>query len=559
MSLAPNNEQYIRDDDNFSKSNKESKIVDYNDEEEIIENESSISQNSNLDKNNIELESDSSSEIDDNKKEEAIEIEMEDNNEIDHVDKLNELLFCVQGIGCFKDPEKTIYEKGQFCEPSLRDIHRFLRKDDSENPECKYNILTWKVAEKDLLPLILTYENNEKIQQLCLVIFVDLTEPLPDILEDRPKYESLLTDLQYYLINSKLFNLLGTVLADSTNKLKESTLMREELKGIDNQLDSLSEEEKNKSLEIKKKIAEVEIKSQQKIELILVFIKQYLNIFNQDSMEKNIEYSIRLIHKLADMHVLEAIIFHSQKFESEFYKRLSVTILELVFYIIRPFSAEQIFNNILNLNKSQIQILREEEKQQKIKRQSLYSTRPNNFGTMIKVTRPLDNTSFIISNISEFNADPNKVMNEKINNVTNKRKRVKKTLKVKKMNPRIRDEILFINDIKISENTKFDKDSTDLISKLKIFCDSFLETSFTEIIRYVYLEIAKSSDKIEKYDAYHFIMLITFFLDYNRLNQHYLIKESKDNNNVLPKTKKDFIPTLIKECLNPGIMDMVYL
>jgi hypothetical protein len=136
--------------------------------------------------------------------------------------KISELLFCVQGIGKANSENSTIYDKGEFCEASLRDIHRFLRKDDPENPKCKYYLLNWKICENDIIPLMLNY-NNDKIQLLSLVILVDVTCSIPPLCDNRIYYISKLTELQEFIANSNLINNLSLILADSMPLLFSAT------------------------------------------------------------------------------------------------------------------------------------------------------------------------------------------------------------------------------------------------------------------------------------------------------------------------------------------------
>ena len=212
-----------------SDNNQDKHQIKYNEEEEVIsssEDEDNMVEKEAIESKDEESEKEESPAISENSKNEIDPVDfLDDDNDFQN-DKLNELLFCVQGIGEFKLNEKNektnIYEKAKFCEPSLRDIHRFLRKDDNENPICKYAILNWKVCESDIIPLLLANENNDKISLLCLVILVDLTEPLPDVVENRDKLTTMLFKLVQHLISSGVIELLGRGLSDATKNLSEA-------------------------------------------------------------------------------------------------------------------------------------------------------------------------------------------------------------------------------------------------------------------------------------------------------------------------------------------------
>lgn len=547
-----NNELIEEEEQSESNVNKK---VRYNENEEIISEDSISQDNQSLDNNEETSERPENQEEEDKEDENMIEIEDIIDNE-DDTDKMHELLFCVQCIGKFVDEKKTMYQKNEYCEPSLRDIHRFLRKEDDEDPKNKFCILKWKVIENDLIPLIINYENNEKIQQLGLVLLVDLTERLPELMENRLAYEILLSETHDVIINSKLLDRVAANLAESTAKLREATLMRTELKSCENE--NPTDEEKTKTNEIKKKIAEIENKSQQMIELVVVFIKQLLNIYHSDSILKNVENNIKLIRKLHNLKVLEAIIFHSQSFDSEFGKRLISSLLELVYFIIRIFSPKKIFDFIMNKdnNMTHLQKLREEEKQERLARKAQYSTRSNSFGTSIKVMRPLDNTAFLVSNVNQLMNNPHQVINEKMNKHANQRRRPRKNLlkNNKKVGNTIGEEITFINNLKIEENVHLDASHSDIVNAIKKFCDDFLKFSFNSFVKHFILQVTKlDGTTLEKYDVYHFINLITFFVDYHRLSQHLKLREAKTSS-----IKLDFDAECIKEALMPEILDYIY-
>lgn len=564
------------EEESESKSRKNLKVK-YNEEEEVtVENKSK--------NDNVVTDSDhekkSGNDSIYNSDEEIDKQDRDDDMLIDEdfaegaADKLSELLFCVQGIGFYSDDKKQIYEKGKYSEPSMRDIHRFLRKDDPENPECRYNLLSWKTAENDIIPLILNYENNEKIQQLGLVLLVDITESLPDIVEHRLELELMLTQLQEYIINSKLIELLSRSLADYTAKLREASIMRQELMLIERQEKSKSEEvnleETTKANEIKKKIAEVENKSETMIELIFVLLKQVMNIINSESISANVKNNIALLRKLSKLKIFDAIVFHSQAYESEFSKRLSSTILELLFFIIRPFTATQI-NDLVNdynqkdqtISKPQVQTLLqkliEEEKQQKIIRQSMLSTRSNKFGTSITINRPLDNTSFIVSNINMLTNHKEKFLSHKMNEFANQKKKPRRGMKLltkKTVVSKASEEVKLVNDIKIFENfsTSIDYTYGDMMISLKKFCEDFQKNCLNCLIKYFFKEI-KLNEKVEKYDYYHVVSIMTFFLDFNRINEYSVINKKKESDTTFSHV---FNSENIQECLAGEMIDYCY-
>ena len=207
--------------------NEGKKEVFYNEDEEIISKEESLSKHSKegiLDEaeeseNEGEDVSEESDEM--NPAKNVIGYDIEGNEDIGEllaqdeednikIDKLNQLLFCCQGIGKhIKDEKKEdIYIKNEYCIPSLKDIHKFLRTDSKETQVFKRAIISWNIVENDLIPCLLRYEEDEKLSQIILIILVDLTEELDDNVEGRKELETSLAKLVEIFIKEKLIQFL---------------------------------------------------------------------------------------------------------------------------------------------------------------------------------------------------------------------------------------------------------------------------------------------------------------------------------------------------------------
>ena len=98
----------------------------------------------------------------------------------------------------------------------------------------------------------------------------------------------------------------------------------------------------------------------------------------------------------------------------------------LIYNITRLFTPQSIIDNSIPPNKSgalvnknnkrELQKLLEREREENLQRKMLMSSRGNLFGTRIQVIRPIDNSSFIVSNISKLlNKNAKNYLNEKTN------------------------------------------------------------------------------------------------------------------------------------------------
>jgi hypothetical protein len=244
--------------------NEGKKEVFYNEEEEIISKEESLSKGSKPildeaeeDENEGEDESEDSEEINPAKNvigydidgnEDIGELLAQDEEDNTKIDKLNQLLFCCQGIGKHvKDANKNdIYVKNEYCLPSLKDIHKFLRTDSKETQVFKRAIIAWNIVENDLIPCLLSYEEDEKICQVILIILVDLTEELDDNVEGRKELEFSLAKLVEILIKENIIDLISRKLNSATEEFNRVKNLREKYLQIELEEQKKKKEEKEK-------------------------------------------------------------------------------------------------------------------------------------------------------------------------------------------------------------------------------------------------------------------------------------------------------------------------
>ena len=99
---------------------------------------------------------------------------------------------------------------------------------------------------------------------------------------------------------------------------------------------------------------------------------------------------------------------------------------------------------------SHLKLLREQELIDKERRHQNYSTRQSSFGSLYVVKRPMENSSYIVSNLKSINNDT------KLNTIKEqKAKPIKKIKHAKKQvfTAKVVEEIKLINDLMVKENT----------------------------------------------------------------------------------------------------------
>ena len=291
--------------------NEGKKEVFYNEDEEILSKEEEISKNNKAISDEAEesengAEEDSENSDDMNPAKNVIGYEIEGNEDIGEllaqdeedntkIDKLNQLLFCCQGIGKHVkiNKNKEIYEKNEYCIPSLKDIHKFLRTDSKETQVFKRAMINWNVVENDLIPCLLHYEEDDKISQIILIILVDLTEELDDNVEGRKELEYSLAKLVETLIRDNVIEFISRKLNSSTDEFNKVKILREKYKQMELEEQKRIKEEREKK-EKEKKEKEVQEKKEENNNDKDIIIneeekKEESNNINNEKKENEIE------------------------------------------------------------------------------------------------------------------------------------------------------------------------------------------------------------------------------------------------------------------------------
>ena len=376
--------------------NEGKKEVFYNEDEEILSKEESQSKNSKpiLDEaeeseNVGEEDSEESDEM--NPAKNVIGYDIEGNEDIGEllaqdeedntkIDKLNQLLFCCQGIGKHikNNKNEDVYEKNEYCIPSLKDIHKFLRTDSKETQVFKRAIISWNLVENDLIPCLLQYEDDEKISQIILIILVDITEELDDNVEGRKELEFSLAKLVEILIKEKVVEFISRKLNTATGQFDKVKTLREKYKQMEleeqkrlkeekekekkekeneikqeennnnkdiimndneekkeeknddnnnNENEKIEVEEESKTSSDKKldtteetkkillhQIAQMEYKSKNLIELLFVLLKQISSISNTSDLNDSSKLISLLLSKFTELHLYDAFLYYISTF-----------------------------------------------------------------------------------------------------------------------------------------------------------------------------------------------------------------------------------------------------
>eukprot|EP00826_Nyctotherus_ovalis_P040972 TRINITY_DN4080_c0_g1_i1.p1 TRINITY_DN4080_c0_g1~~TRINITY_DN4080_c0_g1_i1.p1 ORF type:complete len:337 (-),score=102.82 TRINITY_DN4080_c0_g1_i1:47-925(-) len=246
----------------------------------------------------------------------------EDYHNLPDNDLTEELLYCVQEVGALKEVEgKSVYVKGADCEASLKDIHRFIRRDS----RCTVRLALgkWEFLQKELLPLLLSQTKDKRLSFLILILLVDLTE-LPDP-NDRERdcrtKDQVLSCLQSYkhaFLSSAVLSVLMVHVAECLQKEGEARTERHN----------------------------------QMIELILILLKHLLKISEplqtiRAGNELHRDLQKRLIIAFKEANVLDSFVYLTQDMTSPISKKLGLDFLDIFYTIFKQCRAKVLVETCL--------------------------------------------------------------------------------------------------------------------------------------------------------------------------------------------------------------------
>ncbi|KAK6925919.1 Timeless, N-terminal [Dillenia turbinata] len=103
------------------------------------------------------------------------------------------------GLGIIEEDEegnRIGYEKDEFCSDNLKDLLRFLRRDDPQTREVFKQVCKWNTVGKDLIPIIEHCQNDRNLVLNALKVLVFLTMPIEPGSNDIPQQMEYLWDLK---------------------------------------------------------------------------------------------------------------------------------------------------------------------------------------------------------------------------------------------------------------------------------------------------------------------------------------------------------------------------
>nr|XP_016502517.1 PREDICTED: protein timeless homolog isoform X2 [Nicotiana tabacum] len=99
------------------------------------------------------------------------------------------------GLGIIEeddDANRIGYSKGEYCLDNLKDLLRFLRRDDPQTREVFKQVCKWNIVGKDLIPIIEYCQDDRNLLLNAVKVMVFLTMPIDPTSHDIPQQIELL-------------------------------------------------------------------------------------------------------------------------------------------------------------------------------------------------------------------------------------------------------------------------------------------------------------------------------------------------------------------------------
>ncbi|XP_022736248.1 protein timeless homolog isoform X2 [Durio zibethinus] len=98
--------------------------------------------------------------------------------------------------------KQTVYTKGEHCLDALKDLLRFLRRDDPQTREVFKQVCRWNIASKNLIPIIEHWQHDRNLVLNAVKVLVFLSMPIEPSSSDIPQQIEYLWNIKFSLTSS---------------------------------------------------------------------------------------------------------------------------------------------------------------------------------------------------------------------------------------------------------------------------------------------------------------------------------------------------------------------
>ncbi|KFK26897.1 hypothetical protein AALP_AA8G307700 [Arabis alpina] len=128
------------------------------------------------------------------------------------------------------DRRRIGYSKSDYCLDNLKDLLRFLRRDDPESREVFKQVCAWNIVSKDLIPIIEHYQDEHNLVLNAVKVLVFLTMPVEPDSDDIPQQIEYLWALKSAITFSNIVAVIVSLLEVPLENLESDVFNEEDWK-----------------------------------------------------------------------------------------------------------------------------------------------------------------------------------------------------------------------------------------------------------------------------------------------------------------------------------------
>ncbi|XP_078151328.1 timeless family protein isoform X2 [Carex rostrata] len=122
------------------------------------------------------------------------------------------------------------YTKGEYCLDNLKDLQRYLRRDNPQKRDVFKQICKWNTVSRDLIPLIESYQSDRNLVITAVKILVFLTLPVDPTSYDIAQQIEYLWDLKAVMARNVTVAVIVSLLEDPLDHLESNAFTEEDWK-----------------------------------------------------------------------------------------------------------------------------------------------------------------------------------------------------------------------------------------------------------------------------------------------------------------------------------------
>ncbi|KAJ0267230.1 Timeless family protein [Hirschfeldia incana] len=128
------------------------------------------------------------------------------------------------------DGKRIGYSKSDYCLDNLKDLLRFLRRDDPQSREVFKQVCAWNTVSKDLIPIIENYQDEHQLVLNAVKVLVFLTMPVEPDSDNVPQQIEYLWGLKSAITVSNIVAVVVSLLETPLENLELDELNEEDWK-----------------------------------------------------------------------------------------------------------------------------------------------------------------------------------------------------------------------------------------------------------------------------------------------------------------------------------------